>query len=101
MARAKPFCISVVGETTENCLEASKYYSESGRESRRQNLMRTVTPKVGTGEHPVEFLDSQNNRFLRHVWRRFEALGLQALEPKSEAVAFPVQDIHAVVRRVE
>ena len=44
-------------------------YTESGHESRRQYLMRTVTPKVRTVEHPVEFLDGQDNRFVRHVRR--------------------------------
>jgi hypothetical protein len=52
-------------------------------------------------EHPVEFLDSQDNRFIRHVGRRFEALELQAFEPEAEAVAFPVQDLHAITWFVE
>lgn len=63
--------------------------------------MRTVTPEVKTVEHPVEFLDSQDNRFVRHVRRRFEALGLQAFEPKAEAVALPIQDLHAVAWLIE
>src|SRR5690606_29158105 len=34
-------------------------YTESGDESRRQNLVRPVAPEVKTIEHPVEFLDAQ------------------------------------------
>lgn len=49
--------------------------------------MRTITPKVKTVEHPVELLDSQENCFVRHVGRRFEALGLQPFEAKASAVA--------------
>lgn len=63
--------------------------------------MRTVTPEVETVKHPVEFLDSQDNRFVRYVGRCFEALRLQPLEPKAEAVALPVQDLHAVARLIE
>lgn len=63
--------------------------------------MRTVTPEVKAVEHPVEFLNSQDNRFVRHVGRRFEAFGLKALEPKAEAVSLPLQDLHAVTRLVE
>lgn len=63
--------------------------------------MRTVTPKVKTLEHPVEVLDSQDNRFVSHVGRRFETFGFQALEPKAEAAAFPARDLHAVARIVE
>lgn len=79
----------IVGEVVGHGFHALKYI-ESGHESRRQNLMRMVTPEVKTVEHPVEFLHSQDNRFVRKVRRRFEALALQALEPEAEAVAFPV-----------
>ena len=76
-------------------------YTESGHESRRQNLMWSVTPEIKTVEHPVEFLDGQDNRFVHHVGRRFETFGLQALEPKAEAVALPVQNLHPVAWLVE
>ena len=42
-------------------------YTESGYESRRQNLMRTVAPEVKAIEHPVEFLDGQNDRLVGGV----------------------------------
>lgn len=63
--------------------------------------MRTVTPEVKTVEHPVEFLDSQDNRFVRHIGRRFEAFRLQALEPKAEAVALSIKDLYTVAWLVE
>jgi len=63
--------------------------------------MRAVTPAVKTVEHPVKFLDGQDNRFVRHLGRCFETLGLQALEPRAKAIALPVQDLHAVAGLVE
>ena len=65
-------------------------YTESGYESRRQNLMRTVAPEVKAIEHPVEFLDGQNDRLVGGVGRCFESFGLEALELKAEAVALPI-----------
>ena len=64
-------------------------------------MMRTVTPEVETVEHPVELLEGQDNRFVRHVRLCFEALGLQALKPKAEAVGISVQDLHTVAWLVE
>lgn len=58
-------------------------------------------PKVKAVEHPIELLDSQDNCFVSHIGRCFETLRLQALEPKAEAVALPVQDLHAVAWLVE
>lgn len=76
-------------------------YTESGHKSRRQNLMRSITPEVKTVEHPVELLDGQDDRLVGHIRCCLESLGLQALEPKTEAVAFPVQNLHAVAGFVE
>jgi len=44
-------------------------YTESGHESRRQNLVRAVSPEVETVEHPVEFLDGQDNRLVGGIGR--------------------------------
>jgi len=63
--------------------------------------MRTVAPEIKTVEQPVQLLDAEDNRLVRGIGRRFEALGLQAFEPKAEAVALPVQDLHAVAGFVE
>jgi hypothetical protein len=49
--------------------------------------MRTITPEVIAIEHPVEFLDGQDNGFVCYIGRWFGTLGLQALEPEAEAVA--------------
>jgi predicted DNA-binding transcriptional regulator len=63
--------------------------------------MRTVTPEVETVEYPVEFLDGQDDRLVGHIRRCLEALGLQALESKTEAVALPIKDLHTVAWFVE
>ena len=63
--------------------------------------MRAVAPEVETVEQPVQFLDCQDNRLVAGFGRCFESLGLQALEPKAEAVAFPIQNLHAVSGLVE
>lgn len=63
--------------------------------------MRTVAPEVKAIEHPVEFLNRQDNRFVGGVWRCFESFGLQTLEPKAKAIALSVQDLHAVAWLVE
>lgn len=52
---------------------------------------------VKTVEHPVEFLDSQDNGLVRYVGGYFETLKLQTFEQKAEAVALPIQYIHPVV----
>lgn len=52
-------------------------------------------------KQPVKFLDSQDNRFVADIGRCFESLGLEALEPKAEAVALPVQNFQTVARFVE
>jgi hypothetical protein len=46
--------------------------------------MRTVAPEVKAIEHPVEFLDGQNDSLVGGVRRCFESFGLEALEPKAE-----------------
>lgn len=63
--------------------------------------MRAIWPQIKTVEQPVEFLDGQNDRLAGGVRRGCETLGLTALEPKGEAVAFPIQDLHAVAGFVE
>ncbi|MNL52847.1 hypothetical protein D3C87_1760520 [compost metagenome] len=63
--------------------------------------MRTVAPEVKAIEHPVEFLDGQNDRLVGGVRRCFESLGLEALEPKAEAVALPIQYLYSVAGLVE
>lgn len=42
-------------------------YTESGHESLRHNFMRTIAPEVKAIEHTVEFMDGQDNRFIRSV----------------------------------
>lgn len=54
--------------------------------------MRPVAPEVKTVEQPVQFLDAEDNRYVRGIGRCFGVLGLQRLEPKTEAVVFPVQN---------
>ena len=51
-------------------------------------------PAVKAIEHPVEFLDGQNDRLVGGVRRCFESLGLEALEPKAEAL--PLNVSHSV-----
>lgn len=41
--------------------------------------MKAVTPEVKAVEHPVEFLNSQDNRLVGGIRRSLESLGLQAL----------------------
>ncbi len=63
--------------------------------------MRTVAPKIKTVEQPVQFLNRQHDGFVCLIGRCFETLGLQALEPKAEAVALPVKDFHPVTRAIQ
>lgn len=56
--------------------------------------MRTVAPEIKTVEQPVQFLNRQHDGFICLIGGCFETLGLQALEPKAEAVAFSVKDFH-------
>ncbi|WP_437180832.1 hypothetical protein [Pseudomonas mandelii] len=76
-------------------------YTESGDKSRCQNLMWTVAPQIKTIEQPVQFLDRQHDGFVGVIGRCFEAFGFKAFEPKAKAVAFPVQNLHAVSGLVE
>ena len=69
--------LKILGEVLGHGIHALDY-PESGHESRRQSLMGTITPEVKTVEHLVEFLDSQDNCFVRHVGRRLETFGLQS-----------------------
>jgi hypothetical protein len=57
--------------------------------------MRAVAPQVKT-EQPVQFLDAQHDGFVGGIRGCFETFGLQALEPKAEAVALPVEDFHPI-----
>ncbi len=63
--------------------------------------MRTVAPQVKTVEQPVQFLDAQYDGFVGGLGRGFETLGLQALEPKAEAVALPVEYFHPVTGAIQ
>lgn len=69
--------------------------------ARHQDLMRTVAPEIETVEQLVKLLHAEGYRLVRVVGRCFETLGLQALEPKTEAVAPPIQSLHAVAGLVE
>ena len=53
--------------------------------------MWTVAPQVKTIQQPIQFLNRQHNDFVGEIWRCFETFRLQALEPKTKAVALPVQ----------
>ena len=63
--------------------------------------MRAVAPEVKTVEQPVQLLDAEDNRYVRVIGGCFETLGFQALEPKTEAVAFPIQYLDPVAGFVE
>lgn len=63
--------------------------------------MRTITPQTKTVEQPVQFLERQHDCFIADVGRGFETFGLEALEPKAKAVAFPISNLHAVAGFVE
>jgi hypothetical protein len=52
----------------------------------------TVAPQIKTVEQPVQFLNRQNNGFIRMVRGRFESFGFEALEPKAEAIALAIED---------
>ncbi|WP_422124863.1 hypothetical protein, partial [Pseudomonas viridiflava] len=92
--------LEIVGKVVGHGFHALDY-TESGHESRRQNLMGTVTPEVKTIEQPVQLLNGQDNRLVGGIGRCFESLRFQAFEPKAEAVALPVHDFHSVARLVE
>ena len=51
-------------------------HTESGHESRRRNLMKSIAPEIKAVEYPVGFLDSEDNRLVGDIGRCFEALGL-------------------------
>jgi hypothetical protein len=63
--------------------------------------MRTVAPEIKTVEQPGQLLDAQYDSFVGGVRRRFEPLGLQAFEPKTEAVALPIEDLHSVTVAIQ
>ncbi len=63
--------------------------------------MGAVAPQVKTVEQPVQFLDVQDDGFVGGVGRGFETLGFQALEPKTEAVALPIEDFHSVTGAIQ
>ncbi|WP_445261137.1 hypothetical protein, partial [Pseudomonas sp. RA_15y_Pfl1_P12] len=76
-------------------------YIQLRDKSRRQNLMRTVAPKIKTVEQPVQFLNRQDNGFIRIVRGRFESFGFEALEPKAEAVALPIKYFHPITGAIQ
>ena len=57
--------------------------------------------EIETAEQLVQLLDTGDNRPVRGFGRRFEAFGLQSLEPETEAVALPVQDLQPVAGLIE
>jgi hypothetical protein len=63
--------------------------------------MRAVAPEVETVEQPVQFLGAQRNGLVGGIRRCFETLGIQVLEPKSEAVVLPIQNLHPVAGLVK
>ena len=63
--------------------------------------MRAVAPQVKAVEQPVQLLDAQHDSFVGGIGRCFETLGLQALEPKAEAVALPVEYFHSVTVAIQ
>ena len=63
--------------------------------------MRPVAPQIKAVEHPVQFLNRQHNRLVAYIRRCFEALGFQALEPKAEAIALPIQHLDPITGLVE
>ena len=76
-------------------------YTGSGYVAWGQNLMRAVAPKVKTVEQPVQFLAAQYDGFVGDVGRAFETLGFEALEPKTEVVALPIEDFHPVAGAIQ
>src|SRR5690554_1543731 len=73
----------------------------SGYITRPQDLVRAVAPQVKTVQHPVQLLGGQLDGIIADIWRCFETLGLQALEPEAEAVAFPVEDLYPVAGPIQ
>jgi len=63
--------------------------------------MRTVAPEIKTVEQPVQFLNRQHDGFVGSIGRGFETLELQALEPKAEAVALPIEDFHPITGAIQ
>ena len=63
--------------------------------------MRAIAPQVKAVEQPVQFLDAQHDGLVGGIGRCFKTLGLQALEPKAEAVAFPIEDFHPVTVAIQ
>jgi hypothetical protein len=58
--------------------------------------MRAVAPQIKTVEQPVQLLDRQHDGFVGVIGRCFETFGFEAFEPKTEAVALPVEDFHSI-----
>ncbi len=63
--------------------------------------MRTVAPQIKSIQQPIQFLNRQHNGFVDIIWRDFETLGLETLEPKAEAVTLPIQNLHSIPGFVE
>lgn len=63
--------------------------------------MRTIAPQIKAVEQPVQFLDGQHDGLVGGIGRCFKTLGLQALEPKAEAVALPIKYLHSITRAIQ
>jgi len=51
-------------------------YTGSGHVTRRQDLMRAVSPEVDAVEQPVQFVDRQLDGLIAGIGLGLEALGL-------------------------
>ena len=63
--------------------------------------MWAVAPEVKTIQQPVQLLHAQHDSFIAKFRRCFETLGLQALEPKTKAVALPIKDFHSITVAIQ
>ena len=63
--------------------------------------MWTVAPQVKTIQQPIQFLNRQHNDFVGEIWRCFETFRLQALEPKTKAVALPIEDFRSIAVAIQ
>jgi hypothetical protein len=76
-------------------------YTDSSHEARRNLLVRLVTPEVDALQELSEFPHSQPDGVVARIRLGLEPLGLKMLEPHTEAVAVPVQNVHLVKRAIE
>src|SRR5690606_10341634 len=75
-------------------------YTGSAHKTRGQYLVWLVPPEVETGQQLIQFPHRQHDGPVS-IGLGLETLGLQTLEPQTEAVAFPVEDFHPVAGFVE